>query len=120
LHEVREVLARHFNGAPISKQNLSAWRQGGFKPQKPKPTEQAQERAKNKAVSRASSLESQSKPVKAGQGSPANRDESLKSTEPPIVEYVAMETVIQTDPRPPFASQTHNPAEVLDEKALKT
>jgi len=30
LPEVREVLARHFNGASISPQNLSAWRQGGF------------------------------------------------------------------------------------------
>jgi hypothetical protein len=30
LPEVRDSLARHFNGAPISAQNLSAWRQGGF------------------------------------------------------------------------------------------
>jgi len=30
LPEVREVLKQHFNGASISPQNLSAWRQGGF------------------------------------------------------------------------------------------
>jgi hypothetical protein len=30
LPEVREVLTQRFNGAPISPQNLSAWRQGGF------------------------------------------------------------------------------------------
>src|SRR5580658_6159689 len=30
LPEVREVLAKHFNGAPIGPQNLSGWRQGGF------------------------------------------------------------------------------------------
>jgi hypothetical protein len=30
LPEVREVLAKHFNGANISPQNLSGWRQGGF------------------------------------------------------------------------------------------
>jgi hypothetical protein len=30
LPQVRQVLAQHFNGAAISAQNLSAWRQGGF------------------------------------------------------------------------------------------
>jgi hypothetical protein len=30
LPEVREVLAKQFNGAPVSPQNLSGWRQGGF------------------------------------------------------------------------------------------
>jgi hypothetical protein len=30
LPEVRDVLKQHFNGAPISPQNLSGWRQGGF------------------------------------------------------------------------------------------
>ncbi|HEX4121117.1 MAG TPA: hypothetical protein VH619_10910 [Verrucomicrobiae bacterium] len=28
--EVREILANHFEGSPISPQNLSAWRHGGF------------------------------------------------------------------------------------------
>jgi hypothetical protein len=30
LPEVRQFISRHFNGTPISPQNLSAWRQGGF------------------------------------------------------------------------------------------
>jgi hypothetical protein len=30
LPEVRKIITRHFNGAPVSPQNLSAWRQGGF------------------------------------------------------------------------------------------
>jgi hypothetical protein len=30
LPEVRQILTQHFNGTPISPQNLSAWRQGGF------------------------------------------------------------------------------------------
>src|SRR5271170_5584839 len=30
LPEAREVLAAEFDGAPISRQNLSEWRQGGF------------------------------------------------------------------------------------------
>ena len=30
LHEVREILARDFEGKEINAQNLSAWRQGGF------------------------------------------------------------------------------------------
>jgi hypothetical protein len=30
LPEVREVIAESFNGVPVSPQNLSAWRQGGF------------------------------------------------------------------------------------------
>jgi hypothetical protein len=30
LPEVRQIISRHFNGTPISPQNLSAWRQGGF------------------------------------------------------------------------------------------
>src|SRR5580704_11525472 len=31
LPDVREVIAERFNGVPISPQNLSAWRQGGFR-----------------------------------------------------------------------------------------
>jgi hypothetical protein len=31
LPDVREVVAEQFNGVPISPQNLSAWRQGGFR-----------------------------------------------------------------------------------------
>jgi hypothetical protein len=30
LPEVRQIIAERFNGAPVSAQNLSAWRQGGF------------------------------------------------------------------------------------------
>jgi hypothetical protein len=30
LPEVREVFAKHFDGAPVGPQNLSGWRQGGF------------------------------------------------------------------------------------------
>src|SRR5580704_6402933 len=30
LPEVQKTLAKHFNGAPVSAQNLSGWRQGGF------------------------------------------------------------------------------------------
>jgi hypothetical protein len=30
LPEVQEAIAKHFDGVPISPQNLSAWRQGGF------------------------------------------------------------------------------------------
>jgi len=31
LPEVQESLKAHFGGAPVSKQNLSEWRQGGFR-----------------------------------------------------------------------------------------
>src|SRR5688572_29810670 len=30
LEDVQEVLQRHFDGRPVSEQNLSEWRQGGF------------------------------------------------------------------------------------------